>query len=666
MLFRLPRWALLLSGLLLALSFFFANFGQAASNNSPDVRLIIDISGSMKRTDPNNLRIPATNLLIDLLPENSQAGIWTFGAYVNQLVPYNKVNTSWRDNARRQANKINSVAMFTDIENAIERASWDIKTNTSSADKHLILLSDGLVDISEAATANAREAENLKSRDYLLRQKAKELAEAGYLVHTLALSDEADLDLMATLAQRTGGLHAVAYKDTDLMPLLLQILNRLAPSDEVALENNKFLIDSSIDEFTLLAFHTDNADASLVSPTGKSFTAKNKEANQRWHTTNNYTLVTISQPEAGSWQLQTPEHPDNRVTVVSDVRLEADKLAPTLFRGYPVELEAWLSESHQPITRQEFLQLLKVEASLTKAGQKQLTQNLELNPETGKFTLALSSLTQPPGEYSFKLELDGQTFNRQLNQSINLQDIVAANLQLPEDGSSPRIILRAQHPELNPTEINFLVNTPAANLTAEYRGDGEWKIDLSQLNPSQAHPIELLAKVNQGETPLTINLPSVTLPALVAAPPAEAVQPEPKAEPVIEVEETPAEPQPEPVIEEPAPSSEPEPEEQPEEASEPSWWKKLLNSLLGDTLAPIEDWEDSRMPLIYIGLGVANLLVFIVAVVMYRRFLKKRLANKGKSSKKKKKKKAADDDEEDFDDLDDLDELDDLDSLDDR
>ena len=45
----------------------------------PDVRLVIDVSGSMKQNDPNNLRQPAVELLVQLLPEGSKAGVWTFG-----------------------------------------------------------------------------------------------------------------------------------------------------------------------------------------------------------------------------------------------------------------------------------------------------------------------------------------------------------------------------------------------------------------------------------------------------------------------------------------------------------------------------------------------------------------------------------------------------------
>ncbi len=42
---------------------------------SAELRFLIDISGSMKKTDPQNLRAPLTRLLIDVAPENSKVGI---------------------------------------------------------------------------------------------------------------------------------------------------------------------------------------------------------------------------------------------------------------------------------------------------------------------------------------------------------------------------------------------------------------------------------------------------------------------------------------------------------------------------------------------------------------------------------------------------------------
>ncbi|OQX44630.1 MAG: hypothetical protein B0D88_02055 [Candidatus Sedimenticola endophacoides] len=72
----------------------------------PDVRVLIDISGSMKQNDPRNLRRPALRLLVGLLPEDARAGVWTFGQYVNMQVPLGKVDTGWKGRAREGASKI--------------------------------------------------------------------------------------------------------------------------------------------------------------------------------------------------------------------------------------------------------------------------------------------------------------------------------------------------------------------------------------------------------------------------------------------------------------------------------------------------------------------------------------------------------------------------------
>lgn len=579
----------------------------------PDVRLVADVSGSMKRTDPNNLRIPATNLLIDLLPADSKAGIWTFGAYSNSLVPHTNVDEAWRSNARNQAKKINSVGLFTDIENAIERATSDVNQSDQKNQKHLVLISDGLIDISEAATATEREAENQKSRDHLLRVLVPKLAKAGYTIHTLALSDEADHDLMATMAQRTGGLHAIAYEATDLMPLLLQIINRLAPSEEVPLQDNRFLIDPTIDEFTLLVFHSAGATAVLHDPNEKTYTQTSNDPNLRWHSNDRYTMVTVKSPLAGKWYIETPEHPDNRVTVISDIRFHSTNLPPTIFRGYPQTLETWFTEEGRPIDRREFLSLLETKATHQKGTQQLGTFAMPLMVNKPRYQLTLNSFPQL-GEQTLKIEVDGRTFVRQVTHSFNVQDVVAASLQLPDDGSSPRVILRAQHPDLKPADVYYVISANNQPLTAEYRGDGEWKVDLANLDRRVAQTIQVLVQINQTSQKVSIELPELTLNAegAVNQQPAPALVPNPVPQVM-----------PLPVLPISTPVAMPEDEGLPEEdLLEPAIFDEDEKGLFD----PIESWDDPRMPWVYVSVGLANIALFLVAFFMYKAFINKRKA----------------------------------------
>ena len=101
---------LLLSFFLLALTV--STWGQVEKSLPPDVRVVIDVSGSMKQNDPNNLRQPALELLVQLLPEGSKAGVWTFGRYINMMVPHRPVTGQWRETATKKSSGINSLGLF--------------------------------------------------------------------------------------------------------------------------------------------------------------------------------------------------------------------------------------------------------------------------------------------------------------------------------------------------------------------------------------------------------------------------------------------------------------------------------------------------------------------------------------------------------------------------
>lgn len=80
-----------------------------------DVRVLIDVSGSMKTNDPKNLRAPAVRMLVGLMPEGTRSGIWTFGQYVNMQVKLDNVDSQWKQSAMAEADKIHSRGLYTKI-----------------------------------------------------------------------------------------------------------------------------------------------------------------------------------------------------------------------------------------------------------------------------------------------------------------------------------------------------------------------------------------------------------------------------------------------------------------------------------------------------------------------------------------------------------------------
>jgi len=145
-----------------------------------DLRVLVDISGSMKKTDPDNLRRPALQLLAGLIPQGSLAGIWNFGKQVNMTVKIGSVNDAWRELVRQQSKKINSVGLFTNIEGAMRNVSFDWKTPDPRYKRNLIILTDGHVDISKD------EKLNKASRRRILKELLPRLEKAQVRIHTIA------------------------------------------------------------------------------------------------------------------------------------------------------------------------------------------------------------------------------------------------------------------------------------------------------------------------------------------------------------------------------------------------------------------------------------------------------------------------------------------------
>ena len=389
-----------------------------------DVRVLIDISGSMKKTDPQNLRKPAMELLVQLMPEGSQAGIWTFGQSVNMLVPHRPVDDDWIKTAASKSAGITSVALYTNIGEALEQSSYDREKLTGDREKlseryrnNIILLTDGVVDISPDADSNQRE------RSRILNELLPALKSAGYIIHTIALSDAADQELMQALSLSTDGVFAVADTADELMTTFLRIFDQAVPAERLPLEGNKFLVDDSVKEFTVLTFRkADAAPTVLISPEGTSYTSTNAEDQVNWFSTDNYDLVTVQQPAPGEWQLKADIDPDNRVTVVSDLQLQVAPLINNLLVGQSLDLQFFFQEEKQRITSAEFLGLLTMHAQIKRHHDEQQWQiplGKRHPPIDGVYQQSLATFDEA-GEYTVRVVIDGKTFQREFKHHVSV------------------------------------------------------------------------------------------------------------------------------------------------------------------------------------------------------------------------------------------------------
>lgn len=573
---------------------------------APDVRLVIDVSGSMKQTDPENLRRPALELLARLLPDNARAGAWTFGHQVNMLVPHQDVNSDWKARALDAAQEINSVALYTNIGQALERASYDLARENDGYERHIILLTDGKVDVSPIAEINQNEQQRL------LQQLVPALSDTGFRIHTIALSEQADGDLLQKVALGSDGIFSRAENADQLLGSLVQILQQAVPADSLPLEDNRFLVDESVREFTALIMRTPGFPAAgLESPDEQIYTEDDRPENINWHSTNAYDLVTVQEPKAGQWRIAAELGPNSRVTVVSNLQLLVQPLPNNLPVNQPVTLEFSLTEDQQVIADRDFLELVttQIEIAGPEGSPKRRVSWEEVPPEDGVYRLDLPSLPTP-GNYQLKLSMDGKTFERGFNHQFSASSLFSVELEktIAEELVRYDILVGADPEAVNPDETNVVAHiknstgyTAVRNLE---QSGARWSLQITPDEPAHySVDLEVSGRRLDG-TSLRETL--ATQYFRFPEPGDPYVAPEDKALAELEAE----------LAQPPEPDTSPEskggsapelPEEAPEtpEASEPE-------------VAPVATAEEDSRVWLYTGLVVANLLAVALIYFGYR------------------------------------------------
>ncbi|MCF6192910.1 MAG: VWA domain-containing protein [Kangiellaceae bacterium] len=446
------------SMLALLLSFSLVNFcsAAAAEKSKADVRLLIDISGSMKKNDPKNLRIPALQLVTNLLPKGADAGVWAFGKQVNMMVPLATVDSAWQIKATNIANKINSRGLFTNIGNVLEKASYGWIRPSKTEKRSFVLLTDGMVDISKDPAVNAKE------RKRILEVVLPKLKKAGVAIHTIALSQNADHELLKQLSTQTDGWYQAVDNAEELQRVFLKIFEQAAQRDNLPIKDNLFSVDKSIDEMTVLIFKKDTNDANLISPSGKYYNNQLSSPALRWFSTDGYDLVTIQKPETGKWKIDANVDPDNRVMVVSKLGMSISELPNNLLAGEAIAYEMKLLEDGKVIDNSDFLSLVDAKLVQNKDGQE---STLAMFFDSGNHAFKQSFFTDSfEGELKLQLQVTSPTFERERSHAINIYGSpLMVKVVISDDNKSPHEIqLTVRDDIVDPVslEVSAVISSP--------------------------------------------------------------------------------------------------------------------------------------------------------------------------------------------------------------
>jgi hypothetical protein len=462
-----------------------------------DVRLVVDVSGSMKSGDPENLRQDVLNSLVELLAPGSRAGVWTFGRSANMVVPHGVIDAAWRRTARGARAGIVSAALRTNLGDALAAATWDAGQAAVEWERHVVLVSDGRVDLADDAAINDAQ------RRVIMNELLPRLRLARIRVDCLALSTDADMELLRQIANATGG--SVGHADT--VDAVKEYLVGAIGSDRGS-AGITFSVPANTPEFTVLARHSGPAPA-LLTPANERIDAVTAAAGIRWHDVDGSTLVTVTAPAAGTWQfVPAPDRLRVWSTLALDVRPDDTAEAPAL--------RITLTDGEQPITEPGLAAMVALDASLTTLYGRETLNVTAVNGEALVYRVDLGP-TPLTADDTVTAHLAGKTFELTRAYTQRIAHPIDVEFRDAADGNAAAMV-RVNAADLNPATLRVLASTRIASgraklVVGEKQPDGAWLVAI----PGMDEKVDITFKVifnqlNNKELevesePIAMNLP---------------------------------------------------------------------------------------------------------------------------------------------------------------
>ncbi len=401
--------------IILAVFSYIPETSTATSKPDIDVVVVMDSSGSMKKTDPLSLRIPAAKLFISLLSQNDRAGIISFSDEASPLSPLLLLDSDSNKKMLLQATeKITSSGLHTNLFEALNKGLEVLSgAKKSGREQIVVLMSDGMMDTGDPEKDRAL-LEKLK------QDLTKALLDKGIKVYAIAFTEGSDRALLEKVSKQTGGFYHLALTDKDFHIVFTSIFESLKRPDMLPMTDSGFLVDNSIEEVTIIATkEAANTTIQLDSPDGKKYSSRNKPPETEWVVSNNFDMMTIRKPVEGKWKILFSTGNSNKAYVITNLNLQTNfnELYP-LF-GQTLDIKVWLERESNPIKENEVLEKINISLELIKPDGE--TTQLQPFPKgDGTFERKIELYTA--GNYKLRILADGKTFQREKAFTFKVAD----------------------------------------------------------------------------------------------------------------------------------------------------------------------------------------------------------------------------------------------------
>lgn len=474
-------------------------YADAESTEVPEIHLLVDVSASMKKTDPQNLRIPAIRIFNKLTSQKALMSITTFSNKVDEIIPLKMVNQDYQNNFDKKPQAIASNGKWTDFVKALN----EVNKNWKSSKRYIVLISDGKLDVGS-------DDSDSKSLQQLLGNTIPALQKNKVQVFTIGLSEDADKNTLNSLAGQTNGVSQFVSASQDLDHVLYTIFMAIVKPEGTVISKDSelkrsFIIDKNISDLTLVfEINTGDKDLELKRPDGQLINISKESI-----LINRYRFLKLPSPMAGKWELSGPPQTVERALVLTDLKLISNLVSGTWFSDEQIWVMGYLAEKNQPLDSD----LIKNTTKMTIELQKETNDLLYDLPyqDKGKFSKSIQ-LNLSPGVYNLFWKATSPLMTREHQFLITIKEnpfeqTLDANKKLTVLLTEPRLIA--------PGSVKIRFNETPNPIKSEYNPTNfTWQLDLTTLCKDDEKPLNINPVINAVTTegrPVLFLMPPQTL-----------------------------------------------------------------------------------------------------------------------------------------------------------
>lgn len=452
-----------LTGLIICIFILLPQAIYCKQTDNIDVVLVMDSSGSMKKTDPLTLRVPAAKLFISLLDRDDRASVVSFSNTGYPIVHLTRLdNEENKDKLFKAIDKITSTGPYTNLVDAFN-AGMEVLSRDKQDDREqiIVLMSDGMMDVGNPEE-DQRLIENMKTDlTDIIKNK-------GIRVYAIAFTRQSERKLLEKISKKTGGFYNFAPTDKDFHLIFSSIFESLKSPEMIPMDDNAFQVDQSIKEVTIVATkETPETEIQINAPGGQRYTNRNKYSGIGWFTSNNFDMITVERPVEGKWEILFSTEKNNKAYVITNLKLRTNFEQLYSIFGEPMEVRLWLEKNEETIKEQAVLDKINIYIEI-KDPDGDTTRIKPFYVGEGIFMRKVTPFT--PGNYKMKMVAKGMTFEREksfvfkiANVKESKEDLKAMNSE-EKPGQSQRQQIEGNDEKNSISWLKVIVQLILANL----------------------------------------------------------------------------------------------------------------------------------------------------------------------------------------------------------